>query len=227
VSGQNTKGNWTFTYHYTTDGTAAVDANTCWNADASGSTTVNVGFSGFVSSESYLLQSSKTKYSFTLLENNVTRVRGVSAQLESSPDGLIWTPVVGALADLNNTDTDGDSSNDALAVSATAADYSYFGNAGVFGKSGVFGSLHAPSYLAATSVNAILALDNFPNNNNDLASGNVHQATYGGTWSGVAGDPAGSTLYYRTVISGTIKGNASSGSQQFSVASVPVIIGGC
>lgn len=61
----------------------------------------------------------------------------------------------------------------------------------------------------------------------DLVNGNVHQADYAGTWLGVPGDPDGGTVYYRTVITGTIKGNTSSAGQAFSVSSNPIVIGGC
>jgi hypothetical protein len=241
------RGRWHYTWTYTitpvntVEHPSTVGPLTSWDVDASGSLTVDVGFNGFVSSESFLQSSKTNKYSFTLLENGLTRVRGVTGQLESSPDGVDGWTAVGSPADLNNADTDGDSVNDALDVSSTGADYSYFGNGGVFGKSTVFGALHALGRKAANFVVGILNgtpstlitdveytyKDNFAGNNNDLAAGNVHEADYSGTWLGVPGDPNGGTLYYRTVISGTIKGNASIGSEPFSVASIPVVIGGC
>ncbi len=58
VFGSNGKGNWTFTYNYTTEGAGAVAANECWTSAVTGGT-VDVAFAGFVCSESFLKQSNK------------------------------------------------------------------------------------------------------------------------------------------------------------------------
>lgn len=235
VPGTNGNGNWKFTWTYEIAPNADYDVDpatpgvqvaafTAWTSTQSGSLTVDVGFSGFVSSESYLKQNSTTKYSFTMIDSGVTRARNVNATLESSFDNSTWTPL--ATMNLNNLDTDGDLINDALAVSPTITDYEYYGNGGVFGNSAVYSSLHAGTG-SPMLVNAILTSDTFANNNNDLANGNVHQANYGGTWLGVPGDPNGAALLYRTVITGTIKGNNGSGSQSFSVGSNPIVTNAC
>jgi hypothetical protein len=117
-----------------------------------------------------------------------------------------------------------------LAVTAAAVDFQYAGNGGVFGKSSVYGALHAPGYKSANWVSAILNgtsdgsayVDNFHGNNNDLLAGNVHQAAFDGAFPGLTdgGD-------YRTVVSGTIKGNGGSASQAFSISENNLVIGGC
>jgi hypothetical protein len=71
-------------------------------------------------------------------------------------------------------------------------------------------------------VSAILLEDNFTNNNNDLANGNVQEADFSDSFTGLTA--AGS---YRVVISGTVKDNAGSGFEAFSVTSSESIIGGC
>lgn len=174
--------------------------------------TVDINFNGFISAESYLKQSGgRTKYSFTLVDSEGSRVQNVSAQLQKS-DGLGgWTDVGYPI------------SYGTLPVTPTAADYIYFGNAGVFGNSDVYSALHATGGgKLATLVSSFLLEDTFANNNNDLASGNVHQADYTGGFTGLneAGD-------YRIAASGTIKGNSGSTSFGFSVASNIIVIGGC
>lgn len=220
---------WKWTYTFTITPTQPdVAAGTAWTAVETGGT-VDVGFSGFVASESFLQNGTTNKYSFTLLNNGDSRVSGVSAQLQKQ-DGSNWV-AVGDTLDLNNVDTDRDDVNDALAVRSTslAEDYAYSGNAGVFGKSSVFGALHAPGYKAANWVSRILngiadgsISDNFKGNNNDLTAGNVHQADFEGEFAGLS-EPGS----YRTVIAGTIKGNAGSANQAFSVAENSMVIGGC
>jgi hypothetical protein len=64
--------------------------------------------------------------------------------------------------------------------------------------------------------------DNFSGNNNDLAAGNVHVATSSGEWPGLT--ESGS---YRTVVTGTLKGNAGQADFGFAVTEDFVVIGGC
>jgi hypothetical protein len=213
---------WEFTWSYTWQpkvDMASVEPKTCWTSEETGGT-VDVGFDGFVSSESYLKNGSKTKYSFTLTEPDplggapLSRVQGVSAQLQKfDDDNSAWLDQGSAI--LLGT----------LPVTATTTDYTYYGNAGVFGNSMVYSALHAPapgSGIDYASVSDILSADNFANNNNDLASGNVHQADYAGDFPGLT--EAGS---YRIVVSGTIKGNSGSANVGFSVSSSIIVIGGC
>ncbi len=220
---QAERGNWKFTYTYdivpkgTEEFPSAVAAHTCWTSEETGGT-VNVLFDGFVSSESYLKQSNgRTKYSFTLSDSlGASRVVNASAQLQKF-DGTNW-------ADVGSAVLLGPASDGTLPVTATTADYTYFGNVGVFGNSVVYNALHAPppGGRPATLVSAILLQDNFANNDNDLASGNVHEADFDSSFSGIteAGD-------YRIVLSGTIKGNAGTADQPFSVTSSQIVIGGC
>jgi hypothetical protein len=105
-----------------------------------------------------------------------------------------------------------------LPVTSTAADYDYAGNGGVFGNSAVYSSLHA----SPTSVDGILHGDNFANNDNDLAAGNVHQADYLAGFSGLTG--AGT---YKITVSGVIKGNSATAVAGFAVSSNIIVIGGC
>ena len=134
-----------------------------------------------MSSESYLLQSSKTKYSFTLLESGVTRVRGVSAQLQWSPNGVSgWTAVDSPL-DLNNTDTDGDTVNDEPGGLGHGHRLRVLRQRRRVRQRGGLQLSTCTGLSAASSVQAILNSDSFTNNNNDLAHGNVHQAMYSGT----------------------------------------------
>jgi hypothetical protein len=216
VAGLNGKGNWTFTFNYSSSPKIAdVAAGTCWSCAETGGT-VDVGFSGFVSSESYLnnRNTGTTKYSFTLLDSlGASRVLGATAKLQYSADGLFDDTVdVGTIA-----------FTDPLPVTSTVNDYLYYGNAGVFGNSAVFSQLHAiGGGKPATNVSAILLEDNFANNNNDLTNGNVQEADFSGSFTGLT--QAGS---YRVVISGTVKDNAGSGFEAFSVTSNSTIIGGC
>lgn len=219
---------WTYTFVITpTQPTVVAYESGTWTSRETGGT-VNVDFSGFVASESFLNNSSKNKYSFTLLDNGVSRVSGVTAQLEKSDDDINWV-AVGSAMDLNDLDTDGDTINDSLTVSPTTVDYSYYGNGGIFGKSGVYGALHADGYKPANLVTNILTgtndgtyADNFAGNNNDLSAGNVHQADFSGTFSGISEEAS-----YRTVVSGTIKGNGGSAAQSFTVRKNTAVIGGC
>jgi hypothetical protein len=208
----NTNGNWTFTYNYSTSpNTATVAAGTCWSCEETGGT-VDVGFTGFVSSESFLKQSNgRTKYSFTLLDSlGVSRVLGATAQLQKF-NGTTWDNVGDPIA-----------FTDPLPVTSTTADYLYFGNVGVFGNSAVFNQLHATGGgKPATNVSAILLEDNFVNNDNDLANGNVHEADYSGSFT-LTQDGS-----FRITISGSVKDNAGTGAEVFSVSSNDIIIGGC
>lgn len=206
-----TKGwKWTYTYNITPNAPGTVAAATAWSSATTGGT-VDVGFSGFVSSESFLQQSKKTKYSFTLLDSTGSRVTNVRIALEQKGIDGVWTQVGDAI-----------SYPDPLPVTATTADYSYYGNAGIFGNSAVYGYLHAPNELPAANVSAILTSDTFANNDGDLTAGNVQQANYTNQFTGLtnAGD-------YRIRVSGTVKGNSATADQQFSVTSNQIVIGGC
>jgi hypothetical protein len=224
VKGANGSGNWKYKWTYTISPvTATVGPYTAWTSVETGGT-VDVGFSGFVASESYLKQSNKNKYSFTMVEGGVTRARDVAGALQrlSGPD---WDTV--ATADLNNVATTVDGPLDGLAT-APATDFLYNGNGGVFGNSAVFSALHAPARKAANTVGNILIgadaapADNFAGNDNDIAGGNVHAGPFAATFGGLTEDGT-----YRVVVSGALKGNASSASFGFSVASSLVTIGGC
>jgi hypothetical protein len=183
---------------------------TKWSAETTGGT-VDIGFSGFVSSESYLKQTKKTKYSFTLVDALGSRVQNMTVTLQKF-DGVSSWVAVGAPISLANP----------LPVTPTTLDYSYYGNAGVFGNSAVFGVLHAPNYMSAASVVEILASDSFTNNDADLTSGNVHQANFDGAFPGIS--EAGG---YRLLVTGTIKENSSRADQTFAVTSALTEIGGC
>ena len=179
---------------------------------------MDVGFDGFVSSESYLKNGTRTKYSFTLTEPDplggapLSRVQGVSAQLQKfDDDSAAWVDQGTAIV------------YGTLPVAPTTADYTYYGNVGVFGNSAVYSALHANGGgKPATLVSSILVEDNFANNDNDLATGNAHQADYAGDFPDLT--EAGS---YRIVVSGTIKGNSGSANVGFSVSSSIIVIGGC
>lgn len=203
-SGVN-RGNWRFTYTYNiTPNQESVEPHTCWIFEETGGT-VDVNFSGFVSSESYLKQSGgRTKYSFTLLDSaGGSRVQSVIVKLQKS-DGLGgWTDVGVPI------------SYGTLPVTQTYDDCTYFGN------SAVYSARHAAGGMPATLMSLILLEDTFVNNDNDLASGNAHQADYNGTFAGIneAGD-------YRIAVSGIIKGNSAGASFGFSVGSQIIVIGG-
>ena len=182
---------------------------------------MNLGFSGFVASESYQKQSNRHKYSFTMVDGGITRARNVSASLMNGSATL-------ASLDLNNVDTDGDTINDGLAVGGAVDDFDYFANGGIFGNSAVFSALHAPARKSANSVVNILTgndaapADNFAGNNNDLAAGNVHIGPYSGSFNGLT-EPG----TYTVVVAGSLKGNSSSADFGFSVTSNLIQIGGC
>jgi hypothetical protein len=214
------KGNWTFTYTYAITPTQGVNPQTAWTSEVTGGS-VNLGFSGFVASESYQKQSNRHKYSFTMVDGGITRARNVSASLMNSGATL-------ASLDLNNTDTDGDMISDGLNVGYAVNDFDYFANGGIFGNSAVFSALHAPGRKSANSVvnivtgNDVATADNFAGNDNDLASGNVHIGPYSGSFDGLT-EPG----TYTVVVAGTLKGNSSSADFGFSVTSNLIQIGGC
>ena len=214
------KGNWKFTYTYAITPTQAVAPETAWTSEETGGS-VNLGFSGFVASESYQKQSNRHKYSFTMVDGGITRARNVSASLMKDSATL-------ASLDLNNVDTDGDTINDGLAVVGAVDDFDYFANGGIFGNSAVFSALHAPARKSANSVVNILTgndaapADNFAGNNNDLAAGNVHIGPYSGSFNGLT-EPG----TYTVVVAGSLKGNSSSADFGFSVTSNLIQIGGC
>src|SRR4029079_4694223 len=133
------RGNWKFTYTYAITPTDAVGSETAWTSEVTGGS-VNLGFSGFVASESYQKQSTRYKYSFTM----DGRARNVSARLMNVSAAL-------ASLDLNNVDTDGDTINDGLAVVGAVNDFDYFADGGIFGNSAVFSALHAPAKKSANS----------------------------------------------------------------------------
>ena len=214
------RGNWKFTYTYAITPTA-VAPQTAWTSEVTGGS-VNLGFSGFVASESYQKQSNRHKYSFTMVDGGITRARNVSASLMNGSATL-------ASLDLNNVDTDGDTINDGLAISGAVNDFVYFANGGFFGNSAVFSALHAPAQKSANSVVNIVKgitdgtpLDNFAGNDNDLAAGNVHIGPYSGSFNGLT-EPG----TYTVVVAGSLKGNGSSADFGFSVTSNLIQIGGC
>jgi hypothetical protein len=216
------RGNWTFTWTYDITPLASVPPKTCWTSVVDGGDSfVDVGFSGFISSESFAqinqgANNGRKKYSFTA-DN---RVRNVVAQLQESTDGgTTWNDVGEPIP----FGTDDGTGNYILAVTPTTADYLYYGNAGVFGNSVVYGYLHAPGYNGAAYVSAILLgpPDNFDGNDNDIANGNVHQANFGDMFYDLGvGD-------YRILLTGTIKGNDGISGFDFGVTSNLTEIGGC
>jgi hypothetical protein len=129
------RGNWQYTFTYVIAPTQVVGPETAWTSETTGGT-VDLGFDGFVASESFLKQATRSKYSFTMLEGGLTRARVVTATLMKDSTAL-------ASLDLNNVDTDQDLVNDGLAVVGAVDDFSYFGNGGIFGNSAVFSALHA------------------------------------------------------------------------------------
>jgi hypothetical protein len=225
-SGPN-RGNWRFTYTYRIDPTQpSVDPHTAWTS-AENVSAVDVGFSGFLASESFLKQSNRNKYSFTMVDAGASRARNVSATLQKDDGFGNWGDLL--FADLNNQDIDADTINDALIIVAATADFSYFGNGGVFGNAAVFGALHYDTGKPAATVNNILngteltgPADNFAGNNNDLGAGNVHTAPFVGSFNGLTENGN-----YRVRVNGALKGNSSGADFGFSVTSSIVTIGGC
>jgi hypothetical protein len=214
------QGNWTFTYTYNVlPNDPSVAPYTAWTYAQTGGT-VDVGFTGFVASESFQKQSNRSKYSFTMIDGGLTRARGVMATLAGPASGSL---------DLNNVDTNLDMVNDALAVMPATANFDYSANGGVFGNSAVFGALHYAGGKAQNNVNDILngvndglLPDNFVGNNNDLAAGNVHGAPFAGSFPGLTESGT-----YTITISGVLKGNSSSADFGFSVTSNTITIGAC
>lgn len=217
VDGLNGRGSWTFTYNYNVTTVGAVNEATCWTCEETGGT-ADVNFTGFIASESFLnnRNTSTKKYSFTLLDSlGASRVSGVSAQLQMF-DGTNWNDVGSPITFTNP-----------LPVTSTIADYMYYSNTSVYGNSAVYNSLDAPTpgnNLGGRLISSILttAPDNFAGNNNDLAAGNVHEADYSGSFTGLT--EAGS---YRISVSGIVKDNSGTGFQSFTVTGGNVIIGGC
>jgi hypothetical protein len=232
INGVNGKGNWSFTWTYAiTPTTAVVAAGTAWTSEETGGT-VDVGFSGFVASESFLKQSAKSKYSFTMIEGGVTRARNMFATLQvPDPNNVGGWLTVNTPVDLNDVDTDGDTVLDGVAIVAATVDFTYGANAGTFGNSAVFPALHTGAAGAKVPNGVVNILtgasdgspaDNFAGNNNDLASGNVHKALFASLFAGLTEDGS-----YRVLISGALKGNSSAGDLGFSIGSSLVQIGGC
>jgi hypothetical protein len=208
----------TFTYNITPI-SASVAADTCWTSEETGGT-VDVGFTGFVCSESFQKQTSRSKYSFTL----ASRVSNVEVALQKL-DGSTWSTIQGPVFVPEADPTTG-----LLPVTPATEDFHYFANSGFFGNSAVFGALHYANGKSENSVGKILNgisdgttyVDNFAGNNNDLAAGNVHVAHYTGEWEGLT--EAGT---YRTRVTGTLKGNAGQADVGFVVTSDVLVIGGC
>jgi hypothetical protein len=221
VDGLNGHGNWTFTYNYNVTTVGSVGEATCWTCQETGGT-VDVNFTGFVSSESFLnnRNTGTKKYSFTLLDSlGISRVSGVSAQLQYSADGLFDDTV-----DVGSPMT----FTDPLPVTGSTTNYTYYANTGVYGNSAVYNFLDAPTpgnNGGGRLINAILTTnppDNFAGNDNDLANGNVQEADYSGAFTGLT--QAGS---YRISVSGIVKDNSGTGYQHFTVTGGGTVIGGC
>jgi hypothetical protein len=207
---------WKWTYTYTiVPNVASVAAHTAWNSALESNGSVDVVFNGFIASESYLDQSKKTKYSFTLIDPAGSRVRDVSAQLQKQDESDNWVNVGDPLIYL----TEG---LPILGVFPTFEDFLYLGNAGHFGNAAVYTKLHAYGYGPATSVSAILLEDNFVNNDNDIVNGNVHKAPYNGEFLGLTEDGS-----YQIYVSGNIKGNDASAGFGFGVGSTLIVIDSC
>jgi hypothetical protein len=222
------KGTWRFTWTYTiTPISNPVEANTCWTSVVEGGGTVDIEFAGFACSESFQKLSNRNKYSFTMIDSQVSRVYGVQVELLMwvGPGANDWQTVAGP-----NPVPETDPLTGQLPVSAATADFQYFANGGAFGKAAVLSALHYADGKAKNYVNNILKgiddgsnfVDNFAGNDNDLASGQVHIATFTGEWPGLT--EAGS---YRTRVTGTLKSNAGQADMGFSVTSNTVVIGGC
>jgi hypothetical protein len=218
---QGQRGNWKFTYTYNVAPTTlTVDPATCWTCSVDAGGAVDVNFTGFVSSESFLKNNNTNtqKYSFTLLDSALaSRVLNVTAQLQKQNPDLTWSDVTGQTI----------SYGPSLPITASVNNYNYYANAGTFGNSAVLSNLDAPTpgnNSGGRSINTILTTspDNFAGNNNDLAAGNVHQADYSGSFPGVVASGS-----YRIVVSGTVKDNAGSGFEPFSVSSTVVNVNGC
>lgn len=186
------------------------DPYTGWTSEITGGGPVEVGFDGFVSSESFQLQKNgRYKYSFTLLNSDLTsRAQNVAAWLEKW-DAITSTWTIEGMVPYGT-----------LPVSASS-DYEYNGNGGAFGNAAVFGALHTDTGLGSALVSSILASDNFAGNDGDLSAGEVHHADYAGSFS-IADEGS-----YRIVITGVIKGNNAKTTQSFEVTSELIVIGGC
>jgi hypothetical protein len=202
----NATRSWKFTWTYNiTPKVTSVAAKTQWSSEETGGS-VTIGTSGFVSSESYMVQANKKdKYSFTLTgSDGSSRVSDVVVKLQKLTAGG-WADV--ASSELGT-----------LAVSASG-DYRYSGNAGTFGDATVVNKLHTGT---GEQVSVILTSDSFTNNDADIAAGNVHQANFQASFPGIAEQGT-----YQLVVSGVIKGNSAAASQSFAVISNQVVIGGC
>lgn len=224
-----TSATWTFTWTYSVAPTTnPVAPRTAWTSTTT-TNGIDIGFSGFITSESFMSQSNRKKYSFTMTENGVTRARNVFASLmkAGNPD-----PV--AVLNLNNLDLDiADPAMDALAVTAATGDFWYQANTGPgFGNLAQFGALHTglagqkPGKLVSNILKGTLDApnpDNFPNNDNDIAAGNVQGAGYGPTAFAGITDPGS----YSIVVTGVLKGNTATADQGFSVTSTTIENGGC
>ena len=224
--------NFKFEYTYNLTPTTDVDPHTAWTSVEENGT-VDIGFSGFVVSESFLKQTSPTrnKYSFTMIDGGVTRARNVFATLQQSDGNGGWTD--SASINLNDLDLDTDTVNDALSITPATVDFEYYANAGVFGNSAVYGALHAPDGKAPNFVVGILKgtpngpgepeftyTDNFAGNNNDLASGAVHLGLFGDAFAGLT--EAGT---FQIVVTGNLKENGANRLLPFSVTSNTINIG--
>jgi hypothetical protein len=218
---QAQRGVWKFTYTYNvTPTTPTVDPATCWTCSANSSGVVDVNFTGFTASESFLKNNNAgtQKYSFTLLDSLLqSRVLGVTAQLQKQNPDLSWSDIGSPIVFASP-----------LPVTASTTKYPYYANAGVFGNSAVYSFLDAPTpgnNLGGRLINTILTtlpMDNFAGNNNDLVTGNVQEADFSGSFTGIT--DSGS---YRIVVSGSVKENSGTGVEPFSVNSTVVNINGC
>jgi hypothetical protein len=222
---ENASGGWKFTWTYQVkakaEWSAGVDERTAWDSKVTGGT-VDVGFTGFVASESFQKQGSRNKYSFSLMDSSGnSRASDVKAELQKW-DGDDWVYVA-------DQDFGAEAESYLLDASPRTDSFLYFANAGVFGASSVYAALHhASGGKAANQVSNILtgtsdgsSGDNFLGNDNDLLNGNVHVAEFEGSFNGLTEPGA-----YQVVISGNLKGNGGSAAESFSVDQ-PADVGAC
>ena len=179
-------------------------AHTYWTG-----TTVTNGITfnvnGVVAAASYMSKTTTTKYSFTLVDSStLTRVQAVYVYLQKlGSDGVTWSDVSGRVNFLGDLPIEPAQSTISCALlpifDCMTGDFIYVANGGTFGS-------YPTSGGSGLLVSTMLLNDTFLNNNNDLASGNVHFARFNTKFGDIT-----EVGTYRVRVAGTLKGNSSSG----------------
>lgn len=243
VNGLNGRGNWTFTWTYTIEpNTDPVPAFTAWDLtqDAGGQVTTTIGAN--IAGESVVVSSQfpTGKYSFSLVDGSGNRVTGLDIQIADASNSVVFEAGPLSATPLGSTIV----TNTPGATPYTGpgnVDFTYTGNGGAFGNA-------VAALMDSTNSSQVSTYsgpaDKVPGDARSILDGAVQRVTYKDIFTGNNdGGSDGSALAmavmdtqtvtlgpgsYTVTLTGTIKGNGTSVSQNFAVSSVlHIITPGC